>query len=146
VFQGALDGWKYSIEILGMIKDRVRDEEKARSFRNFAQNVLEIDKPDIDPEVKEAWKMQFRPVDEVVRDIYIYEAKQEGRQEGRQEGMFEAAQNFLKMGFPVKQIAEGTGLTIEELGALRQQAELKSARADSSLDDAGTDSRSSDSA
>jgi hypothetical protein len=109
---------EYSLEILGMIKERVPDEKKARSFRNFAHNILEIDKTDIDPKVKEAWKMQFRPVDEVVKELYIRDA----RQEGRQEAMFEAARNFLKMGLPAEQVARGIGLTIDEFNELRRYA------------------------
>ncbi|MDR1580314.1 MAG: hypothetical protein LBS35_08145 [Synergistaceae bacterium] len=130
---------EYSLDILEMIKDRVSDKEKAKSFRNFAQNILEIDKMDIDPKVKEAWKMQFRPLDEVVRDIYIHEAKEEG--------IFETVQTLLKNGLPTEQVARGMGLTLEELGELRQRAELKPARTGySSLEGAGTDSRSPDSA
>jgi hypothetical protein len=106
---------EYSLEILEMIKERVKDERKARPFRNFTHNILEIDKPDIDPKVKEAWKMQFRPVSEVVRELDIRDA----RQEGRQEGLLEAARNFLKMGFPAEQVAQGIGLTLEELDKLR---------------------------
>jgi predicted transposase/invertase (TIGR01784 family) len=103
-----------------MIRERVSDEKKARSFRNFTHNILEIDKTDIDPKVKEAWKMQFRPVDEVVRELYIRDAKLEGRQEGRQEGMLEAAQNLLKRGFPAEDLAEGIGLSLEELRNIQQ--------------------------
>ncbi|MDR1132548.1 MAG: hypothetical protein LBL05_00205, partial [Synergistaceae bacterium] len=133
---------EYSLEILGMIKERVSDEKKALSFRRFAHNILGIDKTDIDPKVKEAWKMQFRPVSEVVRELDMRDARQEGRQEGRQESMFEAAQNFLKMGFPVEQVAQGTGLSLEELDELRQYTDLKPPQTDSSRKDADSaDSR-----
>jgi predicted transposase/invertase (TIGR01784 family) len=110
---------EYSLEILEMIEERVADAKKARSFRNFAHNILEIDKTDINPKVKEAWKMRFRPVSEVVRELDIRDARQEGWQEGWQEGIFEAARNFLKMGIPAEQVAQGVGLTLEELGKLR---------------------------
>jgi hypothetical protein len=126
---------EYSLEILGMIKERVPNERKARSFRNFAHNILEIDKTDIDPKVKEAWKMQFRPVSEVVKEFDIRDARQEGRQEGIQEGiqegMLKAARNLLKKGFPVEEVADGIGLTLEELSELRQYAD----RTDSRLSD-----------
>ncbi|MDR1650064.1 MAG: hypothetical protein LBR71_07365 [Synergistaceae bacterium] len=102
---------KYSLEILDTIKERLPDGEKAMSFRNFAYNTLGIDKMDIDPEVKEVWKMQFRPVDEVVKELYIHDA--------RREGIFETAQNFLKIGFPAEQVAQGTGLSLEELKSLQ---------------------------
>jgi hypothetical protein len=134
---------EYSIEILGMIKERVPDEKKARSFRNFAHNILEIDRTDIDPKVKEAWKMQFRPVDEVVKELY----KRDARQEGRQEGMFVAARNLLKKGFPVKEAVEGVGLTLEEFNELRRYTDIESAGFDSSHKNADRmDSRSHGSA
>jgi predicted transposase/invertase (TIGR01784 family) len=79
--------------------------------------------------------MQFRPIDEVVRDIHIRDAEEygwkKGREEGREEGMekgmekgrekkaFEVARNFLKMGLPLDQIAQGTGLSVEEISGLR---------------------------
>jgi predicted transposase YdaD len=56
--------------------------------------------------------MQLIPIDEAVREIQIRDAKEEKA--------FEVAQKFLKMGLPVEQIAQGTGLSIEELSALRQ--------------------------
>ena len=45
-----------------------------------------------------------------------------GREEGRAEGAYNkavsTARNFLAMGFSVEQIAQGTGLTVEEVAAL----------------------------
>jgi hypothetical protein len=39
--------------------------------------LLQIDRGDIDPKIREVWKMQFRPIDEVVRDIHIRDANVE---------------------------------------------------------------------
>jgi predicted transposase/invertase (TIGR01784 family) len=46
------------------------------------------------------------------------EGLQEGKQEGKQEGLLEAAKNFLKIGIPIEQISEGTGLSISEIESL----------------------------
>jgi hypothetical protein len=114
---------EYSIELLELIKARKFDDKKAWSFQKFAYYLLQIDKDDIDPKIREVWKMQFRPIDEVVRDIHIRDAEEYGWKKGREEGeekkAFEVARNFLKMGLPLDQIAQGTGLSIEEISGLR---------------------------
>ena len=43
----------------------------------------------------------------------------EGQAEGAREQAIQCARNFLKLGFPVEAIAQGTGLSIEEVEALR---------------------------
>jgi predicted transposase/invertase (TIGR01784 family) len=40
------------------------------------------------------------------------------KQEGRQEGQFEIAKNLKSMGIPLEQIAQGTGLSLEEIAKL----------------------------
>jgi predicted transposase/invertase (TIGR01784 family) len=45
-------------------------------------------------------------------------ARREGRQEGRQEGQQEIARNLKALGIPVKQIAQGTGLTEAQIQEL----------------------------
>jgi predicted transposase/invertase (TIGR01784 family) len=47
------------------------------------------------------------------------EGEARGRAEGEARGKFEVARNFLKMGLPPDQIAQGTGLSVEEISALR---------------------------
>jgi predicted transposase/invertase (TIGR01784 family) len=78
---------------------------------------------DIDPKIKGVWRMQFRPIDEVVRDIRIRDAEEFGMERGMEKGMekvkVEVARNFLKMGLPLDQIAQGTGLSVEEISSLR---------------------------
>ena len=43
----------------------------------------------------------------------------EGEARGIQLGKIETAQNLLRMGFDVSQIAEATGLTLEEVNSLK---------------------------
>jgi predicted transposase/invertase (TIGR01784 family) len=71
--------------------------------------------------------MQFRPIDEVVMDIRIRDAEEYGMEKGMEYGMekgiekgkADVARNFLKMGLPLDQIAQGTGLSVEEISSLR---------------------------
>jgi predicted transposase/invertase (TIGR01784 family) len=45
----------------------------------------------------------------------VVHAKREGRREGRQEGVEEVARKFKSMGISVEKIAQGTGLTEEQI-------------------------------
>ena len=49
------------------------------------------------------------------------EGLSQGLSQGRAEEKISVAQNLLKMGLPSKQVAEGTGLTIEEVTQLKEQ-------------------------
>ncbi|MDB9313808.1 hypothetical protein PN462_11910 [Spirulina sp. CS-785/01] len=55
--------------------------------------------------------------------IFEQEAKEKGRIEGfaagRVEGIQEVAQRLLNMGMTVEQVAQGTGLSVEQVEALR---------------------------
>ena len=48
----------------------------------------------------------------------LYHAKQEGRQEGISERNLEIARSLSKLGIPAEQIAQATGLTLDELSQL----------------------------
>ncbi|MDR1019890.1 MAG: hypothetical protein LBL73_03945 [Synergistaceae bacterium] len=123
---------EYSLELLELIGERDFDCEKAWSFQKFTYRLLQIDKDDIDPKIRGVWKMQFRPIDEVVMDIRIRDAEEFGMEKGMEKGMeygmekgmekgkADVARNFLKMGLPLDQIAQGTGLSVEEISSLRQ--------------------------
>lgn len=61
-----------------------------------------------------------------LKETRVYqEAKQEGREEGKQEGRLEAklqaVPRFLALGLSVEQIAEGLGLSVEEVRQAAQQ-------------------------
>ena len=53
-----------------------------------------------------------------VNEIARKESREEGREEGAYDTKIATARNFLAMGFSVEQIAQGTGLTVEEVAAL----------------------------
>jgi predicted transposase/invertase (TIGR01784 family) len=75
---------------------------------------LQIGREDIDSKVKGVWKMRFRPIDEVVRDIYMRDA----REEGREEGIEEVARNLLANGVPLDIIAKSSGLSLDDVRGL----------------------------
>lgn len=50
----------------------------------------------------------------------IYEAIAQAKEEGAHECRLETARTFLTMGLPPEQVAQGTGLTLQEVEALRQ--------------------------
>jgi predicted transposase/invertase (TIGR01784 family) len=101
--------------------------------------LFQIYKDDIDPKVKEVWKMEFRPISELVREIHIRDAREEGmeegmekgrakgkaegRVEGREEGMakgkFEVARTMLADGIPVETVRKYTGLDESSIHSLR---------------------------
>ncbi len=47
--------------------------------------------------------------------------KQKGRQEGKQEGKQEVALNMLRSGIPVSQIAQFTGLSLQQIQQLQSE-------------------------
>jgi hypothetical protein len=125
---------EYSLELLALIEARGLDSEKTWSLKKFVYRILQIGKEDIDPKVREAWKMQFRPIDEVVRDIHMRDAREagieegmergmergreEGREEGKFEGKFEVARKMLSRKMSVSDIIDITGLNEKDILSL----------------------------
>ena len=71
--------------------------------------------------------MQFRPLDEVVKEIYIRAAEEQGREQGREEGREQGreeereqvARSMLADGLPAEVIRKYTGLEEERICAIR---------------------------
>lgn len=97
----------------------------------FSQEVIEAE--EIIPELKEA-KDIFKRVNSNPRDRELWKmreqtmmeeasalnnARREGMKEGIEKGKLETARNLLKMGLTHGQIAEATGLPIEEINQLK---------------------------
>jgi hypothetical protein len=106
---------EYSLELLELIKARKFDDEKAWTFQKFAYRLLQIDKDDIDPKVKGVWKMQFRPIDEVVREIHIRDAEEYGMEKA----MEKVARSMLARRMSVSDIADITGLNERDILSLQ---------------------------
>jgi hypothetical protein len=101
---------EYSLELLDLIASKGLDAEKAWSFQKFAYRLLRIGKDDIDPKIRGVWKMQFRPIDEVVRDIHIRDAEEYGK--------IELARKLLTRGISPEIIAESADLSLDEVKSL----------------------------
>jgi hypothetical protein len=118
---------KYSLELLDLTEARKLGSEKTWSLKRFVYRILQVGKDDIDPKVREAWKMQFRPISEVVRDIHLRDAREEGMEagmekgmeKGREKGKFEVARSMLADGFPAETVRKYTGLDESSILSLR---------------------------
>ena len=60
--------------------------------------------------------------DETIRRAALAEGRAEGEAKGRAEGRAEAARNLLRMGLELSKISEATGLSPDEIEALRGAA------------------------
>ncbi len=54
-------------------------------------------------------------------DEWREEGLAEGEKQGAQKKALETAKNFLKMNFPADKIAQGTGLTLEQVLELQKE-------------------------
>ncbi|GAB6088774.1 Rpn family recombination-promoting nuclease/putative transposase [Spirochaeta dissipatitropha] len=70
-------------------------------------------------------KIQERVIDPVMQEALMLSTaqmlKQEGRQEGRQETVYETADRMLDRDYPLQEIAELTGLPLEEVERLSRE-------------------------
>jgi hypothetical protein len=138
---------EYSLELLDLVEARGLDSEKAWSLKNFTYRILQIGKDDIDAKVKGVWKMHFRPIDEVINDIRMRNARETGIEQGIERGIEqgikrgiergieqgiergiergieqgkeEMARNLLSNGIPLDIIAKSAGLPLEKIETLR---------------------------
>jgi predicted transposase/invertase (TIGR01784 family) len=63
--------------------------------------------------------------DRDIRWIALAEGKQIGLQEGAEQKAIETAKNFLKLGLSIELIAEGTGLSEENIKKIKEELESK---------------------
>jgi predicted transposase/invertase (TIGR01784 family) len=117
---------KYALELLDLIKERELEEAKLRSFRKFTSNILQLGEVDIDPNVREAWKMKWMSWAETVKEIDIRDAREEGMEEGMEKGMekgaenckLEVARSMRAEGLSAEIIRKCTGLGEDDIPAL----------------------------
>jgi hypothetical protein len=110
---------KFAWELLNTPGEERYDKRQRKFILEFVGRIFRLSDPRISKDLREAFKLQTIPLDQYVAEIDKEEAWMEGKEEGREEGKFEIARNFLKMGLPLDQIARGTGLSVEEISALR---------------------------
>ena len=63
--------------------------------------------------------MQFRPIEEVQKEIFMRYAREEAHEEAKEEGKVEMARNLLKDGVAPEIIARSAGLPLEKIQALQ---------------------------
>ena len=63
------------------------------------------------------WRRQYMTWQQTI-DEERFEAREEGREEGAHDARVDAARRLLKMGLTQEQVANGTGLTVDEVKAL----------------------------
>jgi predicted transposase/invertase (TIGR01784 family) len=80
---------------------------------------LRIGDKNIDPKVREAWKMQLIPIDEAVREIQIRDAREEGMERGMDKSKLEVARSMLADGLTAETIRKYTGLDESSILSLR---------------------------
>jgi hypothetical protein len=91
-------------------RERGYDAGKMRNIQKFIYRILRIGDRNIDPKVREVWKMQLIPIDEAVREIQIRDAKEEGK--------IEVARSMRAEGLSPEIIKKCTGLDEQDILAL----------------------------
>ena len=71
-------------------------------------------------------RLEYEAREKSIRDHnqMMYEAEQRGMQRGEYEKAISIAKNFLALGFPISAIAQGTGLSEEQIKKLQQEDEV----------------------
>ena len=118
---------QYSLELLNLMQERGYNAETAKSLQMFIYHILRLKDKEIDPQIKEVWKMRLIPIDEAIREIRIRNAKEEGMEEGMEKGMekgreegrekerLEVAREMLIEGDSFEKIARVTKWPLETL-------------------------------
>ena len=60
-------------------------------------------------------------VDQIREKYYSLKAKEDGKIEGREEEKIKNAINFLNLGISVDIVAQGTGLSLEEVNKIKDE-------------------------
>jgi len=99
---------KQIIEELCIKEEGIMHAEKqvSKISRSYLKYLKEMD------DIKDEWDRQDR------QEAARRKGHAEGHAEGLEAGKLEIARNFSKMGIPIEQISEGTGLSMEEIEKL----------------------------
>ena len=71
-------------------------------------------------------RLEYEAREKAIRDHnqMMYEAEQRGKEIGKQETLFDIVKKFLALRFPIDMIAEGTGLSEEDIRKIQQENEF----------------------
>ncbi|GHV41050.1 hypothetical protein FACS1894187_22470 [Synergistales bacterium] len=109
---------RYSLELLSIARERGYDIGRMRNVQKFIYRVLRIWDENIDPKVREVWRMRLIPIDEAIREIHIRDAREEGLEEGEAKKAFEVARRMLSRNMSVSDIIDVTGLGEDDILSL----------------------------
>ena len=109
----------------------MKNEEQVKALADFLEYLFLIKDEELENKYEEykrerggAIKMT---VDQIREKYYTQKGKEEGRKEGRKEGehkkAVESAMNFLKLGLSAEIIAQGTGLSLDEVNKIKSEIE-----------------------
>ena len=107
----------------------MKNEEQIKALADFLEYLFFIKDEELEHKYEEykrerggAIKMT---VDQIREKYYTLKAKEEGKIEGIQEGEYnkaiESAKNFLKLGISAEIVAQGTGLSLEEVNKIKDE-------------------------
>jgi hypothetical protein len=110
---------KYAWEILNTTSEREYDKRQRKFILEFAERIFWVKDPQMNQQVKEAYKMKTIPLSEYAREFAkeegIIEGMEQGREQGREQGMFEVARRMLARSKPMSEIVDITGLNERDI-------------------------------
>lgn len=109
--------------------DKIKNQEQVKALADFLEYLFLIQDEELDNKYKEykrerggAIKMT---VDQIREKYYSLKAKEDGKIEGIKEGEYnksiENAKNFLNLGISPEIVAQGTGLSLEEVNKIKDE-------------------------
>lgn len=104
-------------ELLPRVKASRRASQFQRMVIEFIETAIAHQFPTLSREEIET----MLKVSDFRQTRVFQEALQEGREEGREEGVEKVAQNLLKMGRPIAEIVQATGLTAAQIRKLKKR-------------------------
>ena len=96
-------------ELVNMAENKNETLKKARIEMNYLTGDAEVRRL---AELREKWEMD--------RVSAINHATRVGMEKGMEKGIIKTAQNLIKMGMPIEQIAKATGLSEEEIEKIKK--------------------------
>ena len=113
--------------------DKVKNQEQVKALADFLEYLFLIQDENLENKFKEYKKERGgavkMTVDQIREKYYSLKAKEDGKIEGRIEGIKEGeynkavenAKNFLKLGISPEIVAQGTGLSLEEVNKIKDE-------------------------
>ena len=109
--------------------DKVKNDEQVKALADFLEYLFLIQDKELENKYEEYKRERGgairMTVDQIREKYYTQKGKEEGRKEGRKEGAHnkavESAMKFLKLGVSAEIIAQGTGLSLDEVNKIKSE-------------------------